>query len=1009
MFINGLKQNSSIKELYLRGVLFTENSIGRVGHEILKVYQENNNLTTLRIEAQFSRANQVIANTLKKCTNLKVIDLSHCRLRDQQLLEIVRSLKGNHVIEELNLSNLRLHGIGPCQELATLLRDPDCNLHTLNLEHNYISNEYESLDTYRHYISNKGLIAIANGLVNNTKFKRLCVDRKSVDQDVEATFSRLSFDASTSDEVEQIVFSRLSCGALCTNDTAPPASTCWICLDSGPDKDGKPLVRECSCRGSDAYVHISCKIGHAQQKTKINYESQPIIESHEHAMKFREPWEKCPHCEQYYDDKGTLPRELATAFVAFVEENYADNIPYILEALFLKLEAFNMARRHGIECVEAGSKLLSLIDQLKEEDPPPTSRGRILDIESHVYNNLGSNYLNAGIYKESVRCFQKYLDLSKSLNSSLAIEHAEKNLALAKRRQQDQILQEKQQEAWKRVSMFVLGEDLTRHSTRAGDHIRDLLHMLLTTVKNGCCSDVPAGFMCGHCESSVNVIRISRAAILSICKLPLELNDDITRKELDQIRIWIHHQVRKFKRDSGDEIKAILPKKLSELITETSSTDSIPMWGEDDFALLLQRPSVGWFMQTNVLMTMGYKVVLVNFSDVARYAKRNLKVVYEDISLSLCPPQTEDDNANELNEAMDKSCSIKNGEKGSEQVKAGDDDDNITSPPSQADNEIPSPPSHADESADISRGTEQVNDVGTHTPESPKKLSKSARKRLKKREKQALLKQQDEALLKEQALLQEQLDEALFKQPPSNRDCPICFYRIPSLETGYRYQACCGKVFCSGCVFACSKKKDRMCLFCGVPAPNSEKTVERLNKRVEVGDAKAMYTLGCAYLNFDYGLPLNYAKALELWRRAGKLGSAPANYRIGMAHDIGDGVEVDEKKANHYYELAAMAGHLKARHNLGRNEEKKCNKERALKHYMIAVRGGCNDSLKNIKSMSMKGVKGAYNEAREDYPDAFNAYQEYLKEIKTPQRDEAAAYDDGYKYMNTEYVNYYKV
>ena len=40
-------------------------------------------------------------------------------------------------------------------------------------------------------------------------------------------------------------------------------------------------------------------------------------------------------------------------------------------------------------------------------------------------------------------------------------------------------------------------------------------------------------------------------------------------------------------------------------------------------------------------------------------------------------------------------------------------------------------------------------------------------------------------------------DEALFKYPPKDKDCPICFMRMPTLETGRRYQTCCGKLICS--------------------------------------------------------------------------------------------------------------------------------------------------------------------------------------------------------------------
>ena len=45
-------------------------------------------------------------------------------------------------------------------------------------------------------------------------------------------------------------------------------------------------------------------------------------------------------------------------------------------------------------------------------------------------------------------------------------------------------------------------------------------------------------------------------------------------------------------------------------------------------------------------------------------------------------------------------------------------------------------------------------------------------------------------------------DIELFKQPPSDDDCPICFLQLPSLGTGRRYQTCCGKVVCSGCIYA---------------------------------------------------------------------------------------------------------------------------------------------------------------------------------------------------------------
>ena len=60
---------------------------------------------------------------------------------------------------------------------------------------------------------------------------------------------------------------------------------------------------------------------------------------------------------------------------------------------------------------------------------------------------------------------------------------------------------------------------------------------------------------------------------------------------------------------------------------------------------------------------------------------------------------------------------------------------------------------------------------------------------------------------------------------------------------------------------------------------------------------------------------------------------------------------------------------------------------------MIAVEGGSNDSLKTIKQLYSKGYA-----TKDDYAKALQAYRSYLSDIKSGQRDEAAAYSDNYKY-----------
>ena len=245
-------------------------------------------------------------------------------------------------------------------------------------------------------------------------------------------------------------------------------------------------------------------------------------------------------------------------------------------------------------------------------------------------------------------------------------------------------------------------------------------------------------------------------------------------------------------------------------------------------------------------------------------------------------------------------------------------------------------------------------------------------------------------------------DEELFKQPPPAEDCPICFQQLPLLNpTGKKYYACCGKVICSGCTHAPvydnqgNEVDNQKCPFCRTPFPKTDKEeVKRLRKRAEVNDPKAIQKQGNYYSKGEYEYPQDYTKALECWHRAVELGLSEAYNNIGVAYYNGQGVEVDKKKAIHYYELAAMAGCVMSRFNLGVEEVYAGNKERTLKHFMIAVRGGCYNSLNMIKKMYSNEYA-----TKEDYIKALQLYQEYLGDIKSAQRDKAAAYsEEVYRY-----------
>ena len=254
--------------------------------------------------------------------------------------------------------------------------------------------------------------------------------------------------------------------------------------------------------------------------------------------------------------------------------------------------------------------------------------------------------------------------------------------------------------------------------------------------------------------------------------------------------------------------------------------------------------------------------------------------------------------------------------------------------------------------------------------------------------------------------------DGLFKEPPRKEYCPICFLRLPSLA--HRYMGCCGKIVCGGCTYAVAiMDKEQKCPFCRTPSPaatSNEEIIKRIMKRVEANDAQAMCELGCCYSKGKHGLPQDDTKAIDLWHQAGELGCATAYNNVGIAYDNGEGVKMNKKKARHYYELAAMRGDVGARHNLGILENKfgnidtaikhfliavglGGNMERALKHFMIAAEYGCDKSLVQIKQFFMTGYA-----TKDDYEKALRAYQAYLAEIKSDDRDKAAAFSEDFKY-----------
>ena len=235
-------------------------------------------------------------------------------------------------------------------------------------------------------------------------------------------------------------------------------------------------------------------------------------------------------------------------------------------------------------------------------------------------------------------------------------------------------------------------------------------------------------------------------------------------------------------------------------------------------------------------------------------------------------------------------------------------------------------------------------------------------------------------------------DEALFKEHPPMDDCPICFLPLP-VDTGQiTFNSCCGKDFCNGCRYAImegahGRGKIRLCAFCRGPQPSSNAEVKGLKKLMECGNALAFNHLAGYYARGLMGMPQDYEKANELYLKAGELGCAEGYCNLGFQYYNGMGVDVDKKKAKYYWELAAMNGNIRARHNLGCGEVDAGNNHRAMKHFILSARAGDKDSLDAVKQGFMKGYV-----IRDEYANTLRAYQQRVNEMKSDDRGKAESF-----------------
>ena len=234
--------------------------------------------------------------------------------------------------------------------------------------------------------------------------------------------------------------------------------------------------------------------------------------------------------------------------------------------------------------------------------------------------------------------------------------------------------------------------------------------------------------------------------------------------------------------------------------------------------------------------------------------------------------------------------------------------------------------------------------------------------------------------------LQQRLMARGHERPEEDR-CPICLdlIELPMNEHA-RMKACCMKLVCNGCILAAYwRGVNDSCPFCRTLLPDDDASkLAMIRKRVEKGDAEAIFGLGFAYHGGGLGLAKDVPRAIELYTEAAERGSLIAHYNLGISYYHGDGVEEDEPRGVHHWQQAAMKGNVLARHNLGGVEYENGNYELAVQHYMISAKMGYEKSLNEIKDIFKDG-----HATKAQYAKALIGYRDAVEEMKSPQREEA--------------------
>ena len=184
-----------------------------------------------------------------------------------------------------------------------------------------------------------------------------------------------------------------------------------------------PLVRNCSCRGSSGYAHLSCIIRYAEIDGRASYQNCGNIGT---------AFQECRNCKQEY--QNGLRYHLERARVSFVEREFSHDHMMILRALIHRvrvLDAENDADR--AEGDQICFKMNSIIDEMKGYHSQCEWSGELMKMEAVVLYVTGLFYMKIGTeesLQEALEYFGGAIYLFKLLgDNNMNILSAQRNIA----------------------------------------------------------------------------------------------------------------------------------------------------------------------------------------------------------------------------------------------------------------------------------------------------------------------------------------------------------------------------------------------------------------------------------------------------------------------------------------------------------------------------------------------------------------------------------------------------